>query len=197
MGDPRSDQVTHLLEAIGNGRQAAADELLPLVYDSLRHLARQKMASEPPGHRLQPTSLVHEAYLRLVGDDPSAAHWENLGHFYAAAAEAMRRILVERARQRRQLKRGGGRERVPLNDIEIELDLDDDDLIALDAALKRLADRDKQMYDVVMLRYFGGLSVDQVAEAMATSPRTVDRRWRCARIRLYEQIAGSRGNTGP
>ncbi len=197
MGEPRSGQVTHLLEAIGNGRQAAADELLPQVYDSLRHLARQKMASEPPGHRLQPTSLVHEAYLRLVGDDPSAAHWENRGHFYAAAAEAMRRILVERARQRRQLKRGGGRERVPLNDIEIELDLDDDDLIALDAALKRLADRDKQMYDVAMLRYFGGLSVDQVAEAMATSPRTVDRKWRCARIRLYEQITGSSGNTGP
>ncbi len=199
MGDPRSGKVTHLLEAIGNGRQAAADELLPLVYDSLRHLARQKMASEPPGSRLQPTSLVHEAYLRLVGDDPSAAHWENRGHFYAAAAEAMRRILVERARQRQQLKRGGGRERVPLNDIEIEieLDLDDDDLVALDAALKRLADRDKQMYDVAMLRYFGGLSVDQVAEAMATSPRTVDRRWRCARIRLYEQITGSSGNTGP
>ncbi len=197
MGDARSGQVTQLLEAIGNGQQAAADELLPLVYDSLRSLARQEIASEPPGHRCQPTSLVHEAYLRLVGDDPSAAHWENLGHFYAAAAEAMRRILVERARQRRQLKRGGARERVPLSDIEIELDLGDDDLLALDEALKHLADRDKQMYDVAMLRYFGGLSVDQVAEAMATSPRTVDRKWRCARIRLYEQITGSSGNTGP
>ncbi len=197
MGDARSGQVTQLLEAIGNGHQAAADELLPLVYDSLRSLARQKMASEPPGNRLQPTSLVHEAYLRLVGTDPSAAHWENLGHFYAAAAEAMRRILVERARQRRQLKRGGGRERVPLSDIEFELDLGDDDLLALDEALKHLADRDKQMYDVAMLRYFGGLSVDQVAEAMGTSPRTVDRKWRCARIRLYEQITGSGGNTGP
>ena len=167
MDDARSGQVTQLLEAIGNGHQAAADELLPLVYESLRSLARQKMASEP------------------------------LGHFYAAAAEAMRRILVERARQRRQLKRGGARVRVPLNDIEIEFDLGDDDLLALDEALKELADRDKQMYDVAMLRYFGGLSVDQVAEAMATSPRTVDRKWRCARIRLYEQITGSSGNTGP
>ncbi|MHC4064884.1 MAG: ECF-type sigma factor [Planctomycetota bacterium] len=190
MSEAASGQVTRLLEAIGEGERGAINELLPLVYENLRRLARSKMAAEPPGHTLQATALVHEAYLRLVGDDPSTGHWANGRHFFAAASEAMRRILVERARRQRQLKRGGGRKRVPLDDVEVGFELDGDDLLALNEALKHLAERDAQMHEVVMLRYFGGLSVDHVAETMEISPRTVDRTWRCARIRLYEQIAG-------
>jgi len=198
MTEPAPGQVTRLLTAISGGQRRAADDLLPLVYDSLRRLARQKMAQESPGHTLQATALVHEAYLRLVGDDPTAANWDSRGHFYAAAAEAMRRILVERARKYQQPKHGGGRRRVTLEDPALELDLEPDDLLALDEAMKQLAEKDRQMYDVVMLRYFAGLTVQQVAEVSAVPRRTVDRKWRCARIWLYEQIVddGSEGQAG-
>jgi RNA polymerase sigma factor (TIGR02999 family) len=178
-------QVTRLLAAISDGR-ADADELLVTVYDTLRSLARRTMATEPPGHTLQPTALVHEAYLRLVGD--GNVGWNSRGHFYAAAAHAMRRILVERARRVRQLKRGGGRRRVPLRDVSAGDPLGEDDIVALDAALAHLGAQDARMHDVVMLRYFAGLSIDDTAAALGIAPRTVDRTWRCARLRLYEQI---------
>ena len=190
MSNTASGDVTRLLAEIGDGRRST-DELLPLVYDSLRQLAQQKMAAEGPGHTLQATALVHEAYLRLVGDDPQAVCWDNRGHFYAAAAEAMRRILVERARRHQAAKHGGGRQRVPLDDIPIEFDLDGEELIALDDALGHLAERDRQMYDIVMLHRFAGLTVDQTAEALGIGPRSVDRKWRCARVRLYEHVVGT------
>jgi RNA polymerase sigma factor (TIGR02999 family) len=192
VGETTSGEVTRLLAEIGDGRRSA-DELLPLVYDSLRRLAKQRMAVEGPGHTLQATALVHEAYLRLVGDGSHAVRWDNRGHFYAAAAEAMRRILVERARRYQAAKHGGGRQRVPLDDIPIEFDLDGDELIALDEALAHLAERDRQMYDIVMLHRFAGLTVDQTAEALGMGPRSVDRKWRTARIRLYEHVAGLEG----
>jgi RNA polymerase sigma factor (TIGR02999 family) len=196
MDEPAPEKVTQLLAAIGDGEHHAAAELLPIVYESLRRLAQGKMAAEPAGHTLQPTALVHEAYLRLVGDDPAAGSWQNRGHFYAAAGEAMRRILVERARRVHQLKRGGGRRRVPLRDAAGREAIDAADVIVLDEALRELAATDRRMHDVVMLRYFAGLSVDETAAAMDLSPRTVDRAWRCARLRLYESMAADAGEVG-
>jgi RNA polymerase sigma factor (TIGR02999 family) len=190
--DRDREDVTRLLAAAGEGDEQAAEQLLPLVYESLRGLARRQMAGESPGHTLQPTALVHEAYLRLLGDDRTS--WRDRRHFYATAAEAMRRILIDRARKSRGPKHGGGRKRVPLGEVPIECDLESDDLIALDEAVHRLADMDRQAHELVMLRFFGGLQVDQIAELLDVSPRTVDRQWRTVRIWLYEQVkdAGTR-----
>jgi RNA polymerase sigma factor (TIGR02999 family) len=190
--DRDREDVTRLLAAAGEGDEQAVEQLLPLVYESLRGLARRQMAGESPGHTLQPTALVHEAYLRLLGDDRTS--WRDRRHFYATAAEAMRRILIDRARKSRGPKHGGGRKRVPLGEVPIECDLESDDLIALDEAVHRLADMDRQAHELVMLRFFGGLQVDQIAELLDVSPRTVDRQWRTVRIWLYEQVkdAGTR-----
>jgi RNA polymerase sigma factor (TIGR02999 family) len=183
------NDVTRILSAIEQGDPQAAGELLPLVYDELRKLAAQRLAQEKPGQTLQATALVHEAYLRLVGGDPDRP-WEGRGHFFAAAAEAMRRILVDNARRRGVEKRGHGRAR-------IDLDLDGlatperaPDLIALDDALEQLARSDPQTAELVKLRFFAGMGVRQAAEALGIAPRTADFRWAYARAWLFERLSG-------
>src|SRR5579871_4417982 len=157
------NDTTRILNAAADGDPRAAKELLPLVYEELRRLAARKLAQEAAGQTLQTTALVHEAYLRLVGNDEPA--WDSRGHFFAAAAEAMRRILVENARRKRRLRHGGGRRRVPLDGQDVAVEPADDDLLALDEALGRLATEDATAAELVKLRYYGGLSVEQAADA--------------------------------
>jgi RNA polymerase sigma factor (TIGR02999 family) len=183
-------EVTQILHAISEGDPHAASQLLPLVYEELRKLAAQKLARETPGQTLQPTALVHEAYLRLVGEDEEQ-HWDSRGHFFAAAAEAMRRILVEIARQKASLKRGGDRDRVDVVDSLLASPEPREDLVALDAALAKLAETDKQAAELVQLRYFAGLPIREVAEILGIAPRTADRLWAFARAWLHEEIKGS------
>jgi RNA polymerase sigma factor (TIGR02999 family) len=171
------------------GSPSAAEALLPLVYNQLRALAQKQLAAEAPGQTLQATALVHEAYLRL-GADPEA-RWDNRRHYFAAAAIAMRRILVERARQRRGPKRGGDRARIPLDDaaqISADPSMPEPDWDALDRALTDLQREDPDLVQVVHLRYFAGLSIDQAAAALGVSPRSVDRDWKCARAWLLDRI---------
>jgi RNA polymerase sigma factor (TIGR02999 family) len=177
------------------GEPRPARELLPLVYDELRRLAAQRLAREVPGQTLQATALVHEAYLRLVGVDPERP-WDGRGHFFAAAAEAMRRILVENARRRHRLKRGGDRARVDLGEDEPAAPETDDDLLALDEALERLALKDKTKAELVQLRVFAGLTLAQSAEVLGLSTSTADRYWAYARAWLRIEIEG-RDATGP
>ena len=181
-------RVTQLLAAVGRGDRAASEELMPLVYEHLRALARRRMADEAPGHTLQPTALVHEAYLRLFGDSAQEADWSSRFHFFAAAAEAMRRILVEQARQRHSKKRGGDRRRVGLGGAEVAPDEEPIDLLALDHALEEIKKRDPRMYDVAMLRQFCGLTNEQSAKALGVSPRTVRREWGVAQLCLQELV---------
>ncbi len=183
------NDVTRILSAIEQGDPAAAERLLPLVYDELRKLAAQRLAREKPGQTLQATALVHDAYLRLVDGEPSRP-WSSRAHFFGAAAEAMRRILVENARRKASLKHGGGRERVDLDAIELAGPDRPDDLLALDDALAQLARDDPQTAELVKLRYFAGLSNKQAAELLGISPRTADFRWSFARAWLFERIAG-------
>jgi len=184
--------VTHILEAIQQGDAKAAGELLPLVYDELRKLAAQKMFYEPAGQTLQPTALVHEAWLRLGGDRPSP--WQNRAHFFAAAAEAMRRILIDRARKRRALRHGGGQERVNLDGVELPAASDDDDqLLAVNEALDKLAAEDPQKAELVKLRYFAGMTIAETARALGVSDPTAKRWWTFARAWLYREIGGPRG----
>jgi len=178
--------VTRILNAIEQGDEKATDELLPLVYEELRVLAAQKLSHEQPGQTLQATALVHEAYLRLVGDQPG--YWQGRGHFFAAAAEAMRRILVEKARGKKYIKRGGGAQRIALNDALLAVDASPEGLIALDEALTRLAHEDAEAAQLVKLTYFGGLSLEQAAEVLGVSCRTVYRHWAFARVWLYNAI---------
>jgi RNA polymerase sigma factor (TIGR02999 family) len=181
--------VTRILSQIEQGDTAAAEQLLPVLYDELRKLASQKLAQEQPGQTLQATALVHEAYLRLVGPDVSGKQWEGRGHFFAAAAEAMRRILINRARDKNRQKRGGGNlRRVDLDAIEVALDTPDEDLLALDEALQQLADADKLCADLVKLRYFAGLTLGEAAEALGMPRRTADRHWAYARAWLYDRL---------
>ena len=171
------------------GEPRPARELLPLVYDELRRLAAQRLARELPGQTLQATALVHEAYLRLVGSQPDRP-WDGRGHFFAAAADAMRRILVENARRRHRLKRGGDRARVDLEKAEPTAPETDDDLLALDEALDRLAEQDPIKAQLVQLRVFAGLTVVQAAEILGLSKSTADRYWAYARAWLRVEIAG-------
>jgi RNA polymerase sigma factor (TIGR02999 family) len=171
------------------GEPRPARELLPLVYDELRRLAAQRLSHESPGQTLQATALVHEAYLRLVGGDPDRP-WDGRGHFFAAAAEAMRRILVENARRRHSLKRGGNRMRVDLEKAEPTTPETDDDLLSLDLALERLAAKDPVKAQLVQLRVFAGLTVIQAAEILGLSTTTADRYWAFARAWLRVEIAG-------
>jgi RNA polymerase sigma factor (TIGR02999 family) len=184
-----SGAVTHVLEAVRRGEPRAAAQLLPLVYEELRRLAAARLAQESPGQTLQPTALVHEAYLRLVGPDPSHA-WDGKAHFYAAAAEAMRRILIDRARDRKRLKRGGDdrRRRLDLDGLVAE-DAAPDDLIDLDDALGRFALIDARGAELVKLRLFAGLSLDESAAAMGVVRRTAERDWAFARAWLFRQFA--------
>ncbi len=184
--------VSRLLAAIDQGDPQAASRLLPLVYDELRRLAAQRLAHEKPGQTLEPTALVHEAYLRLVGDSPGP-HWDNRGHFFGAAAEAMRRILIENARRKRSQKRGGDRARVNLADVEPAAPEPDLDLLAVDEALTKLSRTHKTKADLVQLRYFGGLTLAQAAQVLGISPATADRYWAYARAWLHQEIT----RTGP
>ncbi|QDU21948.1 ECF-type sigma factor [Urbifossiella limnaea] len=182
--------VTRLLDAAAAGDRRAAGDLLPLVYDELRKLAAARMAAESPDHTLQPTALVHEAYLRLVGP-ADALRWDNRGHFFAAAAEAMRRILVEAARRKGAEKHGGDRRRVELTDVPAAPEVDGDRLLALDAALTRLAAEDPVAARVVELRHFAGVSVEDAAAALGLSRATAYRHWTYARAWLKDAVAGA------
>jgi RNA polymerase sigma factor (TIGR02999 family) len=178
--------VTRILTAIEQGDARAADELLPLVYQELRRLAAQKISQEPPGQTLQATALVHEAYIKLVGAE--AQNFSGHTHFFAAAAEAMRRILIDNARRKYRLKRGGDKKKVALDDIEPAVESPSDDLIALDEALERLAKMDKVKADLVKLRYFAGLTLEQAAGLLNLPERTAKRYWAHARAWLYRQV---------
>jgi RNA polymerase sigma factor (TIGR02999 family) len=188
--------ITCILSAIEQGDPHAAEQLLPLVYEELRRLAAQKLAQEKPGQTLEPTALVHEAYLRLVGAGRQQ-RWDHRGHFYAAAAEAMRRILVESARRKKRLKHGGCRQRVPLDGAMAAANAPSDDLMALDEALTRLREEDPVKARLVELRYFAGLSVEEAAHCLGISRATADRYWAYARAWLYERVhAGENSEKG-
>jgi RNA polymerase sigma factor (TIGR02999 family) len=180
-------EVTRILHAIEQGDPSAAERLLRLVYDELRRLAAQRMAHEAPGQTLQATALVHEAYLRLVNTEQTR-HWNSRGHFFAAAAEAMRRILIERARHRRSLKGGGGRKRLDLDHLEVAAEQTPDEFLALQEALAKLEAADKRKADLVKLRFFAGLTNVQAAAALGVSPSTADNDWAYARCWLRLEL---------
>jgi RNA polymerase sigma factor (TIGR02999 family) len=194
MAAPAPSPVKRILATATKGDPSLAERLLPLVYQELRQLARQLLADEPAEDKPLPTSLVHQAYLRLIGDEP--LRWGSRGHFFQAAAEAMRRILVERARRRRRLKHGGGRKRVSLADTVSVPRGSAVDVIALDDALERLRCMDPRKADIVKLRYFAGLSVEETAKALGLSPRTAKREWRYARAWLYRELGGTGNGAG-
>jgi RNA polymerase sigma factor (sigma-70 family) len=202
-------EVTRILSAIDQGDPHAAEQLLPLVYDELRKLAAAKLAQEKPGQTLQATALVHEAYMRLVTPSKSSSskggetrskspslevgekegvHWHSGGHFFAAAAEAMRRILINRARDKKRFKRGGDRQRINLDRVEVALDTNDDELLALDQALEKLASHDLAAAQLVKLRFFAGLSLKDAALSLGIAQRTAERQWTYARAWLYDQL---------
>jgi RNA polymerase sigma factor (TIGR02999 family) len=176
-------EVTRILSTIEQGDPHAAEQLLPLVYDELRRLAAQKLAAENPGQTLQATALVHEAYLRLVGA-AEAPKWNSLGHFFAAAAEAMRRILVDQARRKQADKRGGRGQRVPLDAVDVGFHSPADDLLDIDEALSRLGAEDPQAAQLIQLRYFAGLSIEDAAEVVGISRSAAYEHWAFARVRL-------------
>jgi RNA polymerase sigma factor (TIGR02999 family) len=183
------NDVTILLTAASHGDPNAADELLPLVYEELRRLAAQRLADEAPGQTLQPTALVHEAFLRLTGNDGSKQDWDNRAHFFAAAAEAMRRLLVENARRKKRHKRGGDWQRISLEAAEALVQSPSEDLVALDEALTRLAAQDPIKAEVVKLRYFAGLTMPEISRTLNISLTTVERHWTYARTWLYAELA--------
>ena len=185
--------VTRILSAIEQGDPSAAEKLLPLVYNELRKLAAARMAAENPGHTLQATALVHEAYLRLV-DIEEPQRWNSRGHFFAAAAEAMRRILVERERHKRSLKAGGDRWRLEMADVEPSVAGPDIDLLALNEALEKLERQDRRKADLVKLRFFAGLTIDQAAAVLGISTSTADNEWSYARCWLRLEIDGRRAD---
>lgn len=181
-------QVSRILDAVAKGDANAASQLLPLVYDELRRLAALKLAHEKPGQSLQPTALVHEAYLRLVGDQEKPRPFNDRNHFFAAAAAAMRRILIDNARRKRARKHGGGLERQQLD--AVAAPEPDEDLLALDEALEKLASQDPIKARLVELRYFAGLTGDEAAEVLGISPTTADRHWAYARAWLRAEVRG-------
>jgi len=181
--------VTQILERVEQGDGKAAEELLPLVYEELRKLAAAKMAQEAGGQTLQPTALVHEAWLRLAGPREGQA-WENRGHFFAAAAEAMRRILIENARRKSRLKRGGQQERVDLDQVQLATESDPATVLSIDQALERLAKTHPQKAELVKLRFFVGLSLTEAARALDLSETTAKRHWAFARAWLFGELAG-------
>src|SRR5215471_1778400 len=185
--------VTQILQRVEKGDGKAAEELLPLVYEELRKLAAARMASEQPGQTLQPTALVHEAWLRLAGPGKGQA-WENRGHFFAAAAEAMRRILIERARAKARLRRGGERERVLLEHVTLATSDPDETVLAIHSALERLEALDDLKARIVKLMYFAGLSHEEIATALGLAVPTVRRHWTFARSWLYAQLKRDPGN---
>jgi RNA polymerase sigma factor (TIGR02999 family) len=190
------NQVTRILSAIEHGEPEAAEELVPLVYEELRKLAADRLAHEKPGQTFQATALVHEAYLRLV-DVEAAQHWNSRGHFFGAAAEAMRRILVERARHKRSLKAGGDRHRRDLSDVDLSTGEPDIDLLALNEALQKLEILDKRRAEVVKLRFFAGMTIEQVAQTLDISISTAGSDWTYARCWLRLEIDAADGDGHP
>ncbi len=187
-------EVTHLLQAIERGDPQAAEDLLPLVYDELRKLAACRMAHEPPGQTLQPTALVHEAWLRLAGKEQP--QWDSRAHFFGAAAEAMRRILIDNARRKQALRHGAGQPRCDIQEVELAAPAADDQLLAINDALDKLAATQPEKAELVKLRYFAGMSIDETAEVLKISAATAKRWWVYARAWLFSEI--KRGNTqGP
>jgi RNA polymerase sigma factor (TIGR02999 family) len=180
-------EVTQILDAIGRGDPKAAGELLPLVYEELRRLAAARMANEAAGHTLQPTALVHEAWLRLAGNDANA-QFANRAHFFAAAAEAMRRILIDRARRKSAEKRGGDWQRIDLDKVEIAADADDDTLLLVNEALEKLAKEDANAAEIAKLRFFGGLTLEEAAQVLGVTERTANRYWAFARVWLFDEM---------
>jgi RNA polymerase sigma factor (TIGR02999 family) len=187
---PPMNEVTRVLSAIAQGDPHAADQLLPLVYDELRRLAAQKLAQEKPGQTLQATALVHEAYVRLVGTG-EAQSWDSRGHFFAAAAEAMRRILIDRAREKRSEKRGGTRKRLDIDAVDVAVQATPDQLLAIDDALAKLTRADPAAARLVELRYFGGLTVEESGKALGISTATAYRHWNYARAWLHSELLGT------
>jgi RNA polymerase sigma factor (TIGR02999 family) len=185
--EPERSDVTKILEALGRGEPQAARELLPLVYEELRRLAARRLAQESPGPTLQPTALVHEAYLRLVARDTDKP-WDGRGHFFAAAAEAMRRILVDRARQKATIKHGGKLERIELGDIATDAETRPEEVLALNAALDELAAHDELAARLISLRYFAGMGHQEAANALGIGRREADRIWASARAWLYQRL---------
>jgi RNA polymerase sigma factor (TIGR02999 family) len=183
------NDVTCIISAIEQRDPNAAEQLLPLVYDELRKLAAQKLAQEKPGQTLQATALVHEAYLRLIGSD--APSWNSRGHFFAAAAEAMRRILIENARRKRTEKHGGELDRIELSGVDLPASTSSEDILAVDEALSKLAAEDPTKAELVKLRYFGGLSVEDAGRVLGISRATADRYWAYARVWLYSELSGT------
>ncbi len=181
--------VTRILERVQHGDPKAAEELLPLIYDELRKLAAQKMAGEAPGQTLQPTALVHEAWLRLIG--PEGQRWNGRGHFFGAAAEAMRRILIDAARRKQSIRNGGGLERIDWTNLDVALTEPDERVLAVSEALDRLAAEDPQCAELVKLRFFAGLSNVEAAKLLSLSERTAKRTWAYARTRLFEELRRS------
>jgi RNA polymerase sigma factor (TIGR02999 family) len=191
-------EVTRFLSAVEQGDAHAAEQLLPLVYDELRRLAAQKLAQEKAGQTLQPTALVHEAYVRLVGNEETAVYgaqrWDNQGHFFAAAAEAMRRILIDRARQKRAAKRGGGRKRLDIDALDVATEASPEQLLAINEALTKLGRKDPAAAQLVNLRYFAGLTVEEAGKALGISTATAYRHWKYARAWLHSELLGAAGS---
>jgi RNA polymerase sigma factor (TIGR02999 family) len=181
------NDITLMLQAIDHGETKASEELLPLLYGELRRLAAARMAREAAGHTLQPTALVHEAWLRLVGHNQQA--WRNRAHFFSAAAEAMRRILIERARRKSRLKRGGNQAKLDISQLELAAPMPDDKVLLVDEALQQFKAEDPEKARVVMLKFFGGLTDREVAEAIGVNERTVRRQWVFAKAWLFQHIA--------
>ena len=179
-------EITQVLNAIGRSEEGASEKLLPLVYAELRRLAAARMAHEMSGQTLHPTALVHEAWLRLVND--GARTWQNRAHFFGAAAEAMRRILIERARRKSRLKHGGGKARLNIEDLELAQTTPDDKVLMVDEALARLKVEDPELERIVVLKFFGGLSNAEIAENLGLATRTLDRQWAYARAWLFRYI---------
>lgn len=190
MADGALGPITQLLNAASDGDDAAGAELLPLIYGELHRIAQARMAAERPGSTLQPTALIHEAYLRLIGDDKPG--WNSRAHFFGAAAQAMRQILVDQARHKASLKRGGGRKRLDLDDVAPAVAPPSVDILALDEALKRLERDDPRKARIVTLRYFAGLTTQETAAALNVSVPTIEREWRFTRTLLHMQLADDR-----
>lgn len=190
-GDPRAvmDEITRILEAVKAGQSEAAEQLLPLAYEELRRIAAQQMASERAGHTLQPTALVHESYLRLLGPDKQELDWDSRGHFFSAAATAMRRILIESARRKKSLKRGGDVDHTAWSDSKLEFSVPSEEVLAVDEALTKLEAEDPALAKVVSLRYFAGMTVPETAAALGVGTSTVDRQWKCAKAWLFQEMA--------
>jgi len=180
--------VTLILDAISRGESLASDTLLPLVYDELRKMAAARMLQESAGHTLQPTALVHEAWLRLGGGQDQS--WQNRAHFFGAAAEAMRRILIDNARRKSAIKHGGGQERLNIDDLELGASLPDEKVLMVNAALEQLEQEHPERSKIVILKYFGGMTNEEISKTLGIGERTVYRHWLCAKVWLFDKLSG-------